>query len=208
MEFIRPLIVAIFSKLTKAEKKKISSQRVTEIAQKFDSPVGKVGDRTMYLEFLSIFGKKLWSAAVKLSIAIDIPKIDAFKWIIILLTIESRGNMFAVSPTGALGPFQHTYYFYFNTPPATIPFDPQKSALKTSKQFGIYYKKYHSVDKAIVCYHDGPGVMEKANKYAGWREHISPAAKKYIKRFKKLFAIVECAKSYKEVLTLMTDSSS
>ena len=200
IEFIRPLILEIFSQLTDEELKKAGSQRVGEIAERFGSPVGRTGDKALYDEFFAIFGPDIWNGAVELARQAGIRELDAFKWMAILLTIESRGNMFAVSPTGALGPLQHTYYFYFKTQPASIPFDAKKSALKTGREFARYYQQYQSIEKAIVCYHDGPAVMQKANASPHWRERISPAADKYIRRFADYWAAVETAGDYREVV--------
>ena len=200
IEFIRPLILEIFSQLSEAEMTKISSERVQDIAEHFGSPSGRTGDNALYSEFFDIFGQDIWNGAVELSKQVEISELDAFKWIAILLTIESRGNMFAVSSTGALGPLQHTYYFYFKLLPASIPFDPKKSAIKTGQEFGKYYKQYKSIEKAVVCYHDGTGVMQKANAKENWREHISPAADKYIQRFLKYLTALDGAKDYQEVI--------
>ena len=200
MEFIRPLILEIFSQLTEEEMQKISSERVQDIAERFGSPAGRTGDKILYTEFFSIFSQDIWNGAVELSKQIDISELDAFKWIAILLTIESRGNMFAVSTTGALGPLQHTYYFYFKIQPASIPFDPKKSAVKTGQEFGKFYKQYKSIEKAVVCYHDGSGVMQKANAKENWRAYISPAAEKYIQRFTKYLNALDRAKNYQEVI--------
>ena len=200
IEFIRPLILEIFGQLTEEEMKKISSERVQDIAEQFGSPPGRTGDKALYSEFFDIFGQDIWNGAVELSKQVEISELDAFKWIAILLTIESRGNMFAVSSTGALGPLQHTYYFYFKLQPASIPFDPKKSALKTGQEFGKYYKQYNSIEKAVVCYHDGTGVMQKANTKENWRDHISPAAEQYIQRFKKYLTALDGAKDYQDVV--------
>jgi hypothetical protein len=200
IEFIRPLILEIFGQLTEDEMKKISSERVQEIAEHFGSPPGRTGDKALYTEFFDIFGQDIWNGAVELSKQVDIGELDAFKWIAILLTIESRGNMFAVSSTGALGPLQHTYYFYFKLQPASIPFDPKKSAVKTGQEFGKYYKQYKSIEKAVVCYHDGTGVMQKANTKENWREQISPAADKYIQRFTQYLTALDGAKDYRDVV--------
>jgi len=200
IEFIRPLILEIFSQLTEDEMTKISSERVQDIAEHFGSPPGRTGDKALYSEFFDIFGQDIWNGAVELSKQVGMNELDAFKWIAILLTIESRGNMFAVSSTGALGPLQHTYYFYFKLLPASIPFDPKKSALKTGQEFGKYYKQYKSIEKAVVCYHDGSGVMQKANTKENWRAHISPAAEKYIQRFTKYLTALDGAKDYQEVV--------
>ena len=200
IEFIRPLILEIFGQLSEAEMTKISSERVQDIAEHFGSPPGRTGDKALYAEFFDIFGQDIWNGAVELSKQVEISELDAFKWLAILLTIESRGNMFAVSSTGALGPLQHTYYFYFKLLPASIPFDPKKSAVKTGQEFGKYYKQYKSIEKAVVCYHDGTGVMQKANAKENWREHISPAADKYIQRFIKYLTALDGAKDYQEVV--------
>jgi len=200
IEFIRPLILEIFGLLTEDEMKKISSERVQDIAEHFGSPPGRTGDNALYSEFFDIFGQDIWNGAVELSKQVEIGELNAFKWIAILMTIESRGNMFAVSSTGALGPLQHTYYFYFKLQPASIPFDPKKSALKTGQEFGKYYKQYKSIEKAVVCYHDGSGVMQKANTKENWREHISPAAEKYIQQFTKYLTTLNGAKDYQEVV--------
>ena len=200
IEFIRPLILEIFGLLTEDEMKKISSERVQDIAEHFGSPPGRTGDKALYSEFFDIFGQDIWNGAVELSKQVEIGELNAFKWIAILMTIESRGNMFAVSSTGALGPLQHTYYFYFKLQPASIPFDPKKSALKTGQEFGKYYKQYKSIEKAVVCYHDGSGVMQKANTKENWREHISPAAEKYIQQFTKYLTTLNGAKDYQEVV--------
>lgn len=200
IEFIRPLIIEIFDRLTKEEMNKIGSERIQDIAEHFGSPIGRTGDKVLYAEFFDIFGQDIWNGAVELSKQCGVSELDAFKWIAILLTIESRGNMFAVSPTGALGPLQHTYYFYLKMQPASIPFDPRKSALKTGHEFARYYKQYKSIEKAIVCYHDGTGVMQAAQSKGNWREHISPAAEKYIQRFTKYLTAANDATNYQEVI--------
>lgn len=200
IEFIRPLIIEIFDRLTKEEMSKIGSERIQDIAEHFGSPVGRTGDKGLYTEFFDIFGQDMWNGAVEASKQCGVSELDAFKWIAILMTIESRGNMFAVSSTGALGPLQHTYYFYLKMQPASIPFDPRKSALKTGREFARYYKQYKSIEKAIVCYHDGTGVMQAAQSKGNWRDHISPAAEKYIQRFTKYLTAANDAANYQDVI--------
>jgi len=78
------------------------------------------------------------------------------------------GKHLAVSPTGALGPLQHTYYFYLKTPPPSIPFDPRKSSVKTGVELGKYYAAYRkrmpteALDLAVVAYNYGPEALEGA----------------------------------------------
>ena len=207
-DFIFLTVKTIFSRLSRKEIKSLSrGSRIQEIGELFGSQPGAVGDEYTYRTFYDLYLKDLEEAGRVLGREAGISALEGFKWLTILSSIESRGNIFALSQTGALGPFQHTMSFYYNMKPMTIPFHPKAAAIKTAKEFGRYYRKYGSFAKAVSCYHDGEGIVRKAIKKGGrnWRQHISKPADRYINNFSKYLRAVDKAKDSRDVVNLLAE---
>lgn len=212
IDFIRPLIVATAQKLDPAEKSALAKQRVGELAQHFGSTVGAVGNRDTLATFFELFPDELRTGASATASVAGVPELTAQKWIACLLTIESRGNLFAVSPTGALGPFQHTYWFYFDTKPPSIPFDVAKSAAKTGSEIGRYYRNYlqrtgspdEAIDRAVAAYNQGEGAVRAATNSGDWRAAIAPEGRNYVRRFRELMTQLEPATDLTQIAAVLT----
>lgn len=205
IDFIRPVILAIFDRLSAAERDAIAKQRVRDIASHFGSPAGVVGNADLLRQYLALFRGDVQAGAQALAASAGISELTATKWLVILLAIESRGNLFAVSPTGAIGPFQHTYYFYLKIEPASIPFDPRKSAIKTGKELGRLYASYaaagseEALDLAVAAYNQGPAAVAKARESASWREAIAPEGRRYVESVRRHLNRLGAAQGYDDV---------
>ncbi|MCK4442330.1 MAG: hypothetical protein KAU90_10010, partial [Sulfurovaceae bacterium] len=90
----------------------LSKQRV-EIAQKvFGITKSKIGDNEQFAKYIALFDTEYNYVSNYISKNINIPNIKAYKLLVILTYLESRGNIFAVSSTGAFGPLQITMHYY------------------------------------------------------------------------------------------------
>ncbi len=74
---------------------------------------------------------------------------------VILTFLESRGNLFAISKTGAFGPLQLTmhYYMLYGTP--NNPFNPKSSLIKLANKFIYYHRTGKSIDESVIAYKSG-----------------------------------------------------
>ncbi len=206
IDFIRPLILTIYQRLAPAERDAMARSRVGEIARHFGTEVGVVGDQVTFEAFTTLFRADLEAAAAVVARDAEVSSAEAMRWLLALLAIESRGHLFAVSPTGALGPFQHTYHFYLRTEPPSIPFAPRASALKTGRELARYvvgYRARHRVealDLALAAYNQGPGAVDAALAKGDWRRAIAPEGRRYVERFHGYVDRVREAGSTEEIV--------
>ncbi|CAA6826556.1 MAG: Unknown protein [uncultured Sulfurovum sp.] len=133
----------------------LSRERVRNAEDIFGIKKGKVGDAQQYARFIALFSEEYESVSADLSLALNIPKIKAYKLLLVITYLESRGNIFAVSTTGAFGPTQLTLHYYMMYGEPNNPFSVKASLVKLANKF-IYYKRIgKSLDSAVIAYKSG-----------------------------------------------------
>lgn len=75
-----------------------------------------------------------------------------------VISIESAGQVFAVSDTGALGPLQLTRYIYYDISPPINPFDPQQAVGRAAEHLKDLISR-HGKTGAIMAYYAGENAM-------------------------------------------------
>lgn len=133
----------------------LSRERVNKAEQLFGIKRGKVGDREQFARFLALYDGEYQSVAHELSERINITTMDAYKLLVIITYLESRGNIFAVSRTGAFGPMQSTLHFYMMYGEPNNPFDPKASLVKLANKFVHYHRQGDTLDASVVAYKSG-----------------------------------------------------
>jgi len=133
----------------------LSKKRV-ELAEKYFG--GKrtiIGDKEQFARYLALFDREYESVSRELSQKIELSKIKTYKILVILTFLESRGNLFAISKTGAFGPLQLTmhYYMLYGTP--NNPFNPKSSLIKLANKFVYYHRIGKSIDESVIAYKSG-----------------------------------------------------
>jgi len=133
----------------------LSAKRV-KIAQKlFGMTQGKIGDNEQFARYIALFDSEYNYVANYLSKNINIPQIEAYKLLVILTYLESRGNVFALSSTGAFGPLQLTMHYYMMYGQPNNPFNPKSSLIKLANKFIYYNKIGKSLDSSVIAYKSG-----------------------------------------------------
>jgi len=69
--------------------------------------------------------------------------------------LESRGNIFAASTTGAFGPTQLTLHYYMMYGEPNNPFSVKGSLAKLANKFVHYHRIGKSIDASVVAYKSG-----------------------------------------------------
>lgn len=133
----------------------LSAKRV-ELAEKyFGGKKRIIGDREQFARYIALFDREYESVARELSEKIGLSKIEAYKILVVLTFLESRGNLFAISKTGAFGPLQLTmhYYMLYGTP--NNPFNPKSSLIKLANKFVHYNRIGKGIDESVIAYKSG-----------------------------------------------------
>jgi hypothetical protein len=133
----------------------LSKKRIEKAKDIFGIKVGKIGDREQFARYLAIFDKEYDYVAKYLGKSINISKIKAYKLLVTLTFLESRGNIFALSSTGAFGPLQLTMHYYMMYGQPNNPFNPKSSLIKLANKFIYYNKIGKSLDTSVVAYKSG-----------------------------------------------------
>lgn len=133
----------------------LSAQRVQRAEQLFGIKRGKIGDSEQFARFLALYDAEYDYVANELANQINITPITAYKLLVILTYLESRGNIFAVSNTGAFGPLQSTLHFYMLYGEPNNPFDPKASLAKLANKFVHYYREGRTLDASVIAYKSG-----------------------------------------------------
>ncbi len=133
----------------------LSRERVRKASQTFGIRKGKVGDNEQFARFIALFDEEYDSVATSLSVALNIPKMKAYKLLLIITYLESRGNIFAVSTTGAFGPTQLTLHYYMMYGEPNKPFSVKGSLIKLTNKFVHYHHIGKSLDSSVVAYKSG-----------------------------------------------------
>jgi hypothetical protein len=133
----------------------LSRERVQKAEQTFGIRKGKVGDKEQYARFIALFENEYNSVANSLSQALNISEIKAYKLLLVITYLESRGNIFAVSTTGAFGPTQLTLHYYMMYGEPNNPFSVKGSLVKLANKFVHYNRIGKSIDASVVAYKSG-----------------------------------------------------
>ena len=133
----------------------LSRERVQKAETVFGIRKGKVGDREQYARYIALFSDEYNAVAQELASALDISQIKAYKLLLVITYLESRGNIFAVSSTGAFGPTQLTLHYYMMYGEPNNPFSVKGSLIKLANKFVHYHSIGKSIDSSVIAYKSG-----------------------------------------------------
>ena len=133
----------------------LSRERVEKAEKAFGIKKGQVGDKEQFARFIALFGEEYDDVATNLAIKINIPQIEAYKLLLVITYLESRGNIFAVSTTGAFGPTQLTLHYYMMYGEPSNPFSPKASLIKLANKFIHYNRIGKSLNSSVIAYKSG-----------------------------------------------------
>lgn len=134
---------------------RLSAKRVQEAEKAFGIQRGKVGDAEQFARYLALFDEEYTSIASALATQLRLSELSAYKLLVIITYLESRGNLFAVSKTGAFGPMQLTLHYYMMYGEPNNPFHPKSSLIKLANKFVHYHRIGRSVDASVIAYKSG-----------------------------------------------------
>ena len=133
----------------------LSAKRVNQAERDFGIKKGKVGDKQQFARYLALFDAEYQDIAQSLAGHLKIEPIEAYKIMVVLTYLESRGNIFAVSTTGAFGPLQLTMHYYLLYGEPNNPFNPKSSLAKLANKFVHYAHINKSIDASVIAYKSG-----------------------------------------------------
>lgn len=133
----------------------LSRERVQKAETLFGIKKGKVGDREQYARFIALFNDEYDSVSRELATALEISQTKAYKLLIVITYLESRGNIFAVSSTGAFGVTQLTLHYYMMYGEPNNPFSVKPSLIKLANKFVHYHRIGKSIDASVIAYKSG-----------------------------------------------------
>ena len=133
----------------------LSRERVDKAEKAFGIKKGKVGDKEQFARFIALFGEEYDEVATALASKLSIPQIEAYKLLVVITYLESRGNIFAVSTTGAFGPTQLTLHYYMMYGEPSNPFSPKASLAKLANKFIHYNRIGKSLNSSVIAYKSG-----------------------------------------------------
>ncbi|CAA6808265.1 MAG: Unknown protein [uncultured Sulfurovum sp.] len=133
----------------------LSRERVQKAEQSFGIKKGKVGDRDQFARFIALFENEYESVAHSLAQSLNIFQIKAYKLLLVITYLESRGNIFAVSTTGAFGPTQLTLHYYMMYGEPNNPFSVKASLIKLANKFVHYHRIGKSLNASVIAYKSG-----------------------------------------------------
>ena len=133
----------------------LSRERVQKAETLFGIKKGKVGDREQYARFMALFNDEYDDVARELATGLGISETKAYKLLAVITFLESRGNIFAVSSTGAFGPTQLTLHYYMMYGEPNNPFSVKGSLVKLANKFVHYHRIGKSIDSSVIAYKSG-----------------------------------------------------
>ena len=133
----------------------LSRERVDKAEKAFGIKKGKVGDKEQFARFIALFGEEYDDVALQMSSKLNISQIEAYKLLVVITYLESRGNIFAVSTTGAFGPTQLTLHYYMMYGEPSNPFSPKASLIKLANKFIHYNRIGKSLNSSVIAYKSG-----------------------------------------------------
>jgi hypothetical protein len=133
----------------------LSRERVQKAEKTFGIKKGKVGDNEQFARYIALFENEYATVANSLSLSLNISEIKAYKLLLVITYLESRGNIFAVSSTGAFGPTQLTLHYYMMYGEPNNPFSVKASLVKLANKFVHYHRIGKSLDSSVIAYKSG-----------------------------------------------------
>jgi len=133
----------------------LSARRVDIAQNLFGITKGQIGDNEQFARYIALFDSEYNYVANYLARNINISSIKAYKLLVILTYLESRGNVFALSSTGAFGPLQLTMHYYMMYGQPNNPFNPKSSLIKLANKFIYYNKIGKDLDSSVIAYKSG-----------------------------------------------------
>ena len=133
----------------------LSQERVSRAEALFGIKKGEVGDGQQLARCLSVFDNEYTFASNHLADKLNIKTMDAYKLLAIITYLESRGNIFATSTTGAFGSMQLTMHYYMMYGEPNNPFNLKSSLIKLVNKFIHYYRVGYSLDSSVIAYKSG-----------------------------------------------------
>jgi hypothetical protein len=133
----------------------LSAERVKKAEKIFGIKNGKIGDNEQFARYIALFDNEYEAVSKELSQKMGISRVEAYKLLITLTYLESRGNVFAVSSTGAFGALQLTMHFYMMYGEPNNPFNPKSSIIKLANKFVHYNRIGKSLDASVIAYKSG-----------------------------------------------------
>ncbi len=134
---------------------RLSAKRVEAGEKAFGIKRGKIGNNNQFARYIALFDREYSEIARELSKRTTISKLDAYKLLVVLTYLESRGNIFATSSTGAFGALQLTMHYYMMYGEPNNPFNPKSSIIKLANKFVYYNKIGKSLDASVIAYKSG-----------------------------------------------------
>jgi hypothetical protein len=134
---------------------RLSRERVLKSEQRFGIKKGVIGDRIQFARYLAVFESDYEYVANHLAQQLNISYMDAYKLLVIITYMESKGNIFAISSTGAFGPLQLTMHYYMMYGEPNNPFNPRASLIKLANKFIYYHRIGKTLDASVVAYKSG-----------------------------------------------------
>ena len=133
----------------------LSRERVEKAEERFGIKRGKVGDNIQFARYIAVFDSDYEFVANQMALKLGIPYMDAYKLLVIITYMESRGNIFASSSTGAFGPLQLTMHYYMMYGEPNNPFNPRASLMKLANRFIHYHREGRTLDASVIAYKSG-----------------------------------------------------
>lgn len=133
----------------------LSRERVRKAERTFGIRKGQVGNNEQFARFVALFDEEYDSVATSLATSLNISKMKAYKLLLIITYLESRGNIFALSTTGAFGPTQLTLHYYMMYGEPNNPFSVKASLIKLANKFVHYHHIGKSLDSSVIAYKSG-----------------------------------------------------
>ena len=133
----------------------LSRERVQKAESLFGIRKGQVGNKEQYARFIALFSEEYESVAENLATSLNISQAKAYKLLLVITYLESRGNIFAVSTTGAFGPTQLTLHYYMMYGEPNNPFSVKASLIKLANKFVHYNRIGKSLDSSVIAYKSG-----------------------------------------------------
>ena len=133
----------------------LSRERVNKAEKTFGIKKGQVGGKEQFARYIALFEPEYDQVSKSLAKGLDIEPLKAYKLLLIITYLESRGNLFAVSTTGAFGPTQLTLHYYMMYGEPSNPFSVTGSLSKLANKFIHYHHAGKSIDSSVVAYKSG-----------------------------------------------------
>jgi hypothetical protein len=178
----------------------LSAKRVAKAKEDFGINVGKVGDKKQFARYLALFYPEYSDISQSLAEKLDLPPFEIYKLLTVLTYLESRGNIFAASTTGAFGPLQLTMHYYMLYGEPNNPFNPKSSLAKLANKFIYYHHIGKRLDNSVIAYKSG--TLEKCQD--GTNRDVDC---RYYYEYKHLMSAMQGIQTKEEVSRYLTGKS-